>query len=133
MTLSRNRLIVLVVIVVLAIGAAIGYFTYQRTLGNRWKQGGEQSDGVAGSPLYGPQTEIVPVTLGKLQRRLSRIWLIRPDAVVSTTELARAAFPRAFGVITHNHRRSIRRAALRIAVTVGRSDCRGRPLLWRAK
>jgi hypothetical protein len=104
------------------------------TLENRWKQGENRTDGDAGSPLYGPQTEIVPVTLGKLQRRLSRIWLIRPDAVVSTTELARAAFPRAFGVITHNHRRSIRRAALRIAVTVDRSDRgRGRPLRWRAK
>lgn len=31
MTLTRNRLIVLVVVVVLAIGAAIGYFTYQRS------------------------------------------------------------------------------------------------------
>ena len=74
------------------------------------------------------------MTLGKLQRRLSRIWLIRPDAVVSTTELARAAFPRALGVITHNHRRSVRRAAAAVAVPVGRSDRgRGRPLRWRAK
>ena len=31
MTLTRSRMIVLVVVIVLAIGAAIGYFTYQRS------------------------------------------------------------------------------------------------------
>ena len=72
--------------------------------------------------------------LGKIQRRLSRIWLIRPEAVVTTSELACAAFPRARGVITHNHRRSIRRAALAVARPVGRSKTgRGRALIWRAK
>ena len=55
---------------------------------------------------------------------LSRIWLIRPDAIVSTGDLARAAFPRARGVITHNHRRSVRRAAL--AVTTPSSSNTGR-------
>ena len=63
--------------------------------------------------------------LGKIQRRLSRIWIVRPEAVVTTTELVRAAFPRAFGVITHNHRRSIRRAALRIAVPDGSARIAG--------
>ena len=57
--------------------------------------------------------------LGKLQRRLSRIWIVRPDAVLTTGDLARAAFPRARGVITHNHRRSVRRAALAVARPVG--------------
>ena len=82
---------------------------------------------------YGPQTEIVPVTtLGKIQRRLFRVWLIRPEAVLTTGELAKAAFPRARGVITHDHRRSIRRAALAVARPIGRSRTgRGRPILWR--
>ena len=74
------------------------------------------------------------VTLGKVQRRLSRIWLIRPEAMVTTTELARAAFARALDAITHNHRRSVRRAALAVARPVGRSSSgRGRPLLWLRK
>ena len=73
------------------------------------------------------------MTLGKIQRRLSRIWLIRPDAVFTTGDLARAAFPRAPGKITHNHRRSVRRAALAVAVPVRRSRTgRGRPWLWKA-
>jgi hypothetical protein len=49
-------------------------------------------------------------TLGKIQRQLSRVWIVRPDAVVTTTDLARAAVPRALGVVTHNHRHSVRRA-----------------------
>ena len=70
--------------------------------------------------------------LGKIQRRIWRVFLFRQSA--TTTELCRAAFPRALGVVTHNQRRSVRRAALAVAKPVGRSSTgRGRPLLWRAR
>ena len=70
--------------------------------------------------------------LGKIQRRIWRLFLFRQSA--TTTDLCRAAFPRALGVVTHNQRRSVRRAALAVAVPVKRSSSgRGRPLLWAGK
>lgn len=72
--------------------------------------------------------------LGKIQIRVWRFFVARPDAVVTTGELCRYAFPRALGVIGNKHRMSLRRAARAVAVIVGRSKIgKGRGLLWRAK
>lgn len=73
------------------------------------------------------------ISLGKIQRRIWRVFLIRPS-VFTTTELCRAVFPRSGGIVTDKHRHSVRRAALRVATPVGRSSSgRGRPLLWKAR
>ena len=73
------------------------------------------------------------IPLGKIQRRIWRVFLIRPS-VFTTTELCRAVFPRSRGIVTDKHRHSVRRAALAVARPVGRSNSgRGRPMLWRAK
>ncbi len=62
------------------------------------------------------------------------MFVIRPDAELTTSDLCRGAYPRAGGVITDNQRRSVRGAALASAAPIGRSRTgRGRPLLWRAK
>ena len=72
--------------------------------------------------------------LGKIQIRIWRLFVARPDAVVTTTELCRWAFPRALGAIRNKHRLSARRAAVSVARRVGRSrHGKGRPLLWAGK
>jgi hypothetical protein len=71
---------------------------------------------------------------GPIQRRIWRMFLVRPNAAITTSDLCLGAYPRAGGVITHNHRRAVRGAALAVAVPVGRSKTgKGRPLLWKAK
>ena len=73
------------------------------------------------------------IPLGKIQRRIWRLFLVKPSTF-TTTELCRAVFPRSRGIVTDKHRHSVRRAALRVAAPVGRSiSGKGRPLLWKAK
>lgn len=68
--------------------------------------------------------------LGKIRGRLSRVWLIRLEAVVTTTELVRAAFPRAADVCPPTITDAACAGQLRLW-PVGRSSSgRGLPLLW---
>ena len=62
------------------------------------------------------------------------MFVVRPDAEFSTSDLCRGAYPRAGGVITDNQRRSVRGAAESGCGCRGRSRTgKGRPLFWRAK
>ena len=46
------------------------------------------------------------------------MFVIRPDAELTTSDLCRGAYPRAGGVITDNQRRSVRGAALASAAPI---------------
>jgi hypothetical protein len=61
------------------------------------------------------------VQLGKLQQRIWRVFTAKPDAEISTSELVALAFPRLRpGELKRSHWYSVRRAAGRVAVRVGR-------------
>jgi hypothetical protein len=71
---------------------------------------------------------------GKLQRRIWRQFVISPNALLTTTQLMRGCYPRMADAFRNWHRWDVRRAAVAVAVPVGRSTSgRGRPLLWKAK
>ena len=72
------------------------------------------------------------IPLGKIQRRIWRLFLVKPSTF-TTTELCHAVFPRSRGNISDKHWHSVR-PDQRVAVSVGRSTSgQGRPLLWKAR
>jgi hypothetical protein len=78
--------------------------------------------------------------VGRVQRGIKRAFIVAPDRAWSTSALMEWAFPLQLyqGRTANHHRmdysRSIRRAADRLCVRVGRSDkVSGRPVLWRLR
>jgi hypothetical protein len=68
--------------------------------------------------------------LGTIQRRIWRAFTAEPSAELSTADLVRVAFPRLRG-FRKSHWSSVRRAAEKVAVRVGRRRPGG--IVWAAK
>jgi hypothetical protein len=78
--------------------------------------------------------------VGRIQRGIRRAFIVAPDRAWSTTALMEWAFSlqlhqgRTSDRNRENYSRSMRRAADRLCVRVGRSEKgSGRPVLWRLK
>jgi hypothetical protein len=73
------------------------------------------------------------IRLGPVQRRISRAFIVDPDAELSTTELVRLAYPRLRAdELKRSNWYSVRLAAAAVAVRVGRRRPYG-TIVWAAK
>ena len=67
--------------------------------------------------------------VGRIELRVRRAFIANNGHPLSTTELMRRVYPRVVK-FKHWHSYSIRRAAPKFAVRVGRRRCRGMPIVW---
>ena len=69
--------------------------------------------------------------VGKLQRGTRRALIVADGQAVTTTDILRHTFPRLEGQFLHWQFKDARRAAVRFAIPIGRSERgKGRPVLW---
>ena len=69
--------------------------------------------------------------VGKLQKRIQRVFIAKPGARLTTVDLVRWCQPRLTGEVKNKHRLGIRRAAPAVAVKVGRTYPGG--FIWMGK
>jgi hypothetical protein len=70
------------------------------------------------------------IRYGPIQRRISRAFIARPDALLSTTELVRLVYPRLRAdELKRSNWYSVRLAAAKVAVRVGRERPYG-TIVW---
>jgi hypothetical protein len=101
--------------------------------GKEWQERQElpppSSDSVPAGSSDAMKMTAMKRQVGRLQKAARRCFIVSNGEAVQTADFLRRAFPRLTKFENWRYR-AARRAALRFAIPVGRSERKGRPLLW---